>query len=69
MQSLGLIGVWSRKPLLDGGEMKKILPKIPFGPAFREVMDEQVNWMTAHPSGGKEGLANHLRTMFPEFVE
>lgn len=68
LQNLGLIGVWSRKPLIDGRELKKILPNIPVGPAFREVMDEQQGWMTTHPGGGDEALAAHLKEVFVEFA-
>lgn len=67
LQKLGLIGVWSRKPLLDGSDIKKILPTIPKGPAFREVMDEQQSWMTTHPGGAKDDLAAHLQEIFAEF--
>eukprot|EP00545_Synedropsis_sp_CCMP1620_P006828 CAMPEP_0119005512 /NCGR_PEP_ID=MMETSP1176-20130426/1765_1 /TAXON_ID=265551 /ORGANISM="Synedropsis recta cf, Strain CCMP1620" /LENGTH=700 /DNA_ID=CAMNT_0006957331 /DNA_START=484 /DNA_END=2586 /DNA_ORIENTATION=+ len=68
LQKLGLIGVWSRKPLIDGSEMKKILPNIPKGPIFREVMDEQQNWMTTHPGAAKDALAANLQDVFVEFV-
>ena len=57
LQQLGLIGIWSQKPLVNGGEMKQVLPNIPQGPGFREVMDEQDNWMTTHPGAGVEALA------------
>ena len=67
---LGLIGIWSQKPLLDGREMKgdKVLPNIPRGPVFREIMDEQTNWMSAHPGGSKDTLVTHLREVFYEFI-
>ena len=69
LQKLGLIGIWDRKPLLGGEEIKdNILTKLPRGPIFREVMDEQDDWMTAHPDGGKEALSKHLEKEFSEFV-
>jgi hypothetical protein len=68
LQQLGLVGIWSQKPLIDGGQLKEILPNIPKGPEFREVMDEQENWMTTHPGASKEALAKHLRTQFPEYA-
>jgi hypothetical protein len=69
LQKLGLIGIWDRKVLLDGEEIKHaILPNIPPGPVFREVMDEQEDWMTAHPDGAKEALSKHLRQAFSEFA-
>jgi len=68
LQQMGLIGIWDQKPLIDGGEMKKILTNIPKGPVFREIMDEQGNWLTTHPGGRKEVLANHLKEVFPDYV-
>ena len=66
---LGLMGIWSQKPLIDGGEMKKdVLPGIPKGPVFRDVMDAQIDWMTLHPGGSKEFLVKHLAQTFPDFV-
>ena len=66
---LGLMGIWSQKPLIDGGEMKKnVLPGIPKGPVFRDVMDEQIDWMTLHPGGSKQCLVEHLAETFPDFV-
>lgn len=68
LQQMGLIGIWSQKPLIDGGAMKKVLPNIPKGPGFREVMDEQENWMTTHPGGGRTALTEHIKELFPEYV-
>ena len=68
LQKLGLIGVWTRKPLIDGDSMKAVLPNIPVGPGFREVMDEQQSWMTTHPGGGIDALSAHLREVFADFA-
>jgi len=67
---LGLVGIWSQEPLINGRQMASdgILPNLPIGPVFREVMDEQTNWMTTHPGGSKEGLIIHLRRVFNEYV-
>ena len=34
---LGLHGAWQLQPLLDGAALKKVLPRIPQGPAFGQV--------------------------------
>jgi len=69
MQRLGLIGIWGRERLIDGAEMKKeVLPNLPKGPAFGTIMEEQDDWMTSHPGGGKEALVIHLRNRFPEYA-
>jgi len=68
MMHLGLIGIWNQHPLVNGEEIKKsILPKIPVGPAFRDVMDEQAAWMTTHPGGSREKLVEHLKRLFSEY--
>ena len=65
---LGLIGSWDLKPLLDGGEVKRILPRIPKGPAFRTVMDEQSEWMARHPGASADDAKLHLQLKFPDFA-
>ena len=68
LQKLSLIGIWNEKPLMDGGEVKKILPNIPKGPAFRDVMDEQHSWMIVNPMGSPHDLQDHLQRVFPDFA-
>lgn len=67
---LGMVGLWSQQPLIDGKELieKKVLPNIPIGPVFREVMEEQTNWMTTHPGGSRERLIEHLQEVYHEYV-
>lgn len=66
---LGLVGSWDQKNLLDGATIKKgILPNIPAGPAFRDVMEEQSYWIATHPGADAEALARHLQHKFPEFL-
>lgn len=68
LQQIGLIGIWGEPPLLDGGEIKsKVLPLLPRGPVFRDVMDEQTSWMVSHPGAKKEDLVDYLRSVFPEY--
>jgi hypothetical protein len=68
LQLVGLVGIWGEKPLLDGVAMKKALPRIPEGPAFRKVMEEQESWITSHPGGGVDFLTKHLSETFPEYA-
>ena len=67
LQLMGLVGIWGEKPLLDGRAIKEVLPKIPKGPAFRDVMDEQDRWMTGHPGAGVEFLVRHLEKSFQDY--
>jgi hypothetical protein len=68
MQRLGLVGIWGEHPLMDGGSIKKILPLIPKGPGFRDVMEEQEAWTTLHPCAGAEILVKHLIDTFPDYA-
>lgn len=68
MQQIGLIGIWGEKPLLGGNYVKDVLPGIPKGPAFRDVMEEQEKWMVLHPGAGSEFLVKHLSESFPDYA-
>ena len=48
--------------------MKEVLPYIPRGPAFRDVMDEQDKWMVTHPGGNKGPLIEHLKLEFSDYT-
>jgi hypothetical protein len=67
---LGLIGIWSQQPLINGSELisQDVLPNVPKGPIFREIMDEQKDWMITHPGGGRNMLIAHLRDLYPEYA-
>lgn len=45
-----------------------MLPKIPKGPAFRDVMEEQETWMILHPGAGEDFLVKHLTEKFPDYA-
>ncbi|CAM9378541.1 unnamed protein product [Pylaiella littoralis] len=66
IESMGLDGVWDLKPMFNGGEIKEILPKIPRGPAFSDVMDAQIEWMIDNPEGSREEGARGCACSFPE---
>ena len=68
LQQVGLIGIWNEKPLLDGIAVKKLLPGLPKGPAFRHVMDEQLKWMTGHPGSDLDSLSAHLLEVFADYA-
>lgn len=70
LQQIGLIGIWDEKPIADGNTiMKHILPGLPKGPMFRNVMDEQWNWMIQHPGADIDALTKHLQIVFASFVD
>ena len=55
--------------MVDGQEIKQLLPYIPRGPALRDVMDEQERWITTHPGASKDPLIEHLGTVFSEYTK
>eukprot|EP00752_Nemacystus_decipiens_P012689 g11242.t1 len=67
IEAMGLDGVWDLKPMFNGGEVKQILPNIPRGPAFSDVMDEQIKWMIENPSGSREEALEFIKIRFEEF--
>mmetsp|Transcript_9498 Transcript_9498/g.28318 ORF Transcript_9498/g.28318 Transcript_9498/m.28318 type:complete len:874 (+) Transcript_9498:369-2990(+) len=68
MQRIGLVGIWGQKPLLDGGQVKKVLANVPHGPVFRDIMEEQEKWSTLHPCASADILARHLAKTFPDYL-
>ncbi|CAM9682026.1 unnamed protein product [Laminaria digitata] len=67
IESMGLEGVWNLKPMFNGGEVKAILPRIPRGPAFSDVMNEQISWMIDNPGASKEEGREFVQTRFEQF--
>ncbi|CAB1119411.1 unnamed protein product [Ectocarpus sp. CCAP 1310/34] len=67
IESMGLEGVWDLKPMFNGGEVKSILPKIPRGPVFSKVMDDQIKWMIANPEGTKEEALEYIKARYERF--
>lgn len=47
--------------------MQQVLPNLPKGPEFREVMEEQESWMISNPGASKVALVENLRARFPEY--
>jgi len=68
LQHMSLIGIWNQAPLLRGEQIQTLLPGLPKGPAFRDVMEEQQNWMITHPGADASALQEHLQTRFAGFV-
>lgn len=68
VESMGLVGCWEMKPLLDGSDALTLLPHLPRGPAFKEVMDEQIRWMLEHQGGRESDLRSHLLGRFQAYA-
>eukprot|EP00898_Chlorokybus_atmophyticus_P008259 jgi/Chlat1/8434/Chrsp80S07921 len=61
---LGLEGVWNIKPLLDGKAVMQLL-KLQ-GQKLGQVMDQQLRWQLAHPSGTADDCRTWLVGEFKE---
>jgi hypothetical protein len=64
---MGLIGIWELKPLLSGIDVLRLLPSLPKGPIFRDVMEDQISWMIMHPDLGPERIKGFLLEKYAEF--
>lgn len=67
IEDMGLEGVWNLKPLLDGVELKKLLPNLPRGPEFSNVISKQIEWLIENPDGTKEGVEEYLTTVYEKY--
>ena len=41
------LAAWEMTPLFDGNEVCRLLPRLPKGPAMRDVIDAMVTWQLA----------------------
>ena len=63
-----LTEVWEQAPPFDGEGLRTILPSIPHGPPFRQVMDKQVHLWLREPQISKEDMGVKLVEAFPDFA-
>lgn len=63
-----LTEVWEQAPPFDGEGLRTILPSIPHGPPFRQVMDKQVHLWLREPLINKEDMGVKLVEAFPDFA-
>lgn len=68
IDQLDMDGVWDIKPVVNGNELSKILPKMKRGPLIGRVMKEQVDWMVEHPGKAKEDVVDWIKTKFSDLV-
>ncbi|CAM9784732.1 unnamed protein product, partial [Chrysoparadoxa australica] len=64
----GLHDAWDMKPLFDGKEVAVLLPHVPKGPLYSQVMQAQIVWQMDHPGEGpewEEQARVNLRALFP----
>eukprot|EP01054_Gregarina_sp_Poly1_P005078 Gregarina_sp_Poly_1__5077@NODE_2691_length_1818_cov_25_964021_g1708_i0_p1_GENE_NODE_2691_length_1818_cov_25_964021_g1708_i0NODE_2691_length_1818_cov_25_964021_g1708_i0_p1_ORF_typecomplete_len594_score89_73PolyA_pol/PF01743_20/2_1e29PolyA_pol_RNAbd/PF12627_7/0_00024_NODE_2691_length_1818_cov_25_964021_g1708_i0541784 len=63
-------GIWALRPLLGGKEVKQLLPQIPEGPLFGQVMKFQIDWLCDNYTGSgdmeskTDDLKNALMSRF-----
>ena len=64
---LDLSNVAKLQPLLNGEEVKRILPGLPRGPGFRTVLDGQMKFMIMNPGVGREEVEGWMEEEFESF--
>jgi hypothetical protein len=65
---LELERVWEEPPLVDGGQIMRVLGAVPKGPGFKQVVDAGWQWQLMHPEGTRAELEAWLKAEFPAFL-
>ncbi|GMI19315.1 hypothetical protein TeGR_g7787 [Tetraparma gracilis] len=65
---LELERVWEEPPLVDGGQIMRLLGAVPKGPGFKQVVDAGRQWQLMHPEGTRAELEAWLKAEFPAFL-
>ncbi|GMH48901.1 hypothetical protein TL16_g00398 [Triparma laevis f. inornata] len=65
---LDLMDVAKLQPLLNGEEVKRVLPGLPKGPGFRTVLDGQMKFMIMNPNLGKAEVEKWMKEEFESFT-
>ncbi|PFH33663.1 tRNA nucleotidyltransferase/poly(A) polymerase family protein [Besnoitia besnoiti] len=68
IESLGVATAHRLPPLCDGHKVKQLLKNLPKGPVFKEVLDDQVRWQLANPTGTAEECEAYLLTKYSAYV-
>lgn len=68
VDEFGLDGVWQMKPLINGREMFKLLPRLKKGPMVGTIMQRQIEWMISNPNAGTDEAKQWLVDNFNEIM-
>jgi tRNA nucleotidyltransferase/poly(A) polymerase len=53
---------------LNGRQLAQILPRLPAGPTFGDVMRAQADWLVQHPGAGTDALRDYLQQAFVQYT-
>lgn len=67
VEDLKLEDVWELKPLLNGADIFKLLPKLRRGPMVGEIISKQIEWQIENPQGSHADCVDWLKEAFAEF--
>jgi tRNA nucleotidyltransferase/poly(A) polymerase len=67
VEAMGLEGVWDLKPMVDGRELQSLLPKLPRGPLYREIMDGQLDHVIKYPNTSKDAMQDWIYSTYKQF--
>lgn len=68
IESLDVEGVWNLKPLLDGREVMKMLPRMPKGPHIGEVISDLLQWQIENPDRRKDEAQQWMLEKWKQYV-
>ncbi|PXF41921.1 CCA tRNA nucleotidyltransferase, mitochondrial [Gracilariopsis chorda] len=67
VESMGLEGVWNIKPIIDGNDLLKLLPRLKKGPLVGTIMKEQIDWMVKHPNEGTAEISDRILHQYKQY--
>eukprot|EP00611_Tribonema_gayanum_P024905 TRINITY_DN5576_c0_g1_i1.p1 TRINITY_DN5576_c0_g1~~TRINITY_DN5576_c0_g1_i1.p1 ORF type:complete len:337 (-),score=162.36 TRINITY_DN5576_c0_g1_i1:237-1247(-) len=71
LEGMGLVGetpVWELKPAIDGVGIGKLLPGLPKGPVFKEILDDQIEWILRNPYGSEGEVKEHVMHKYAQYL-
>lgn len=64
VEGMGMDGSWDIRPVVNGNQLFKLLPKLKKGPQVGVIMRDQVEWMTLNPSKNEEDVRSWLKLRY-----
>lgn len=68
VESYNLDGVWDIKPVINGNEVLKTLPKLKKGQVVGQIMQKQIEWMIQNPNSGPEDAKQWLQNNYKDML-
>ncbi|CAN8074467.1 unnamed protein product [Agarophyton chilense] len=67
VEKMGLEGVWDIKPMVNGNQLLKMLPKLKKGPILSVIMNQQIDWIIQNPGTGLEDISEWIIAKYKQY--